>query len=158
MRSNAQGRTMPSIADRRRAGRLCAVGLTALVGSLALGCHHPPPMEGPYAAISTPQRAEPYQTVVVVDPQISGRVSIDRQGVQRDENGRLAVQVFVRNRTNFPQAVEAQTAFRDAQGFDINDETAWQRLNMGPNETQVYRAISLDSRAAFYVVRLREGM
>lgn len=150
---------MLSTDDLKEMGRRIPRALTLAAVGLALwACHAAPPVEGPFGVPSAPQRAEDLQTFVILDPQLVGRISVDRHGVQRDPNGRLAVQVFVRNRTQYPQAIDVQTAFRDEQGFDINDTTAWERLSLEPNATAAYRAVSLDSRAARYVVRFREGM
>ncbi len=113
--------------------------------------------EGAYAARSTPEYAEDRHTFVHYDPELVGKLSIDHHAADRDENGRLVLQIEVRNRTSYAQAVDLQVAFKDNHGMDINDTTAWQRLTFEPNASLAHTVRSVDGRAAAYIVRFRAG-
>lgn len=133
---------------------------TLLLGLLAVaalaGCRKSIP-EGPFPALSAPDAArEERDAIVVLSGSLAGKISIERHETRRDLEDRMEVFANVRNRTHFPQAVDIQTVFKDYRGMAI-DDTAWKRLNLGPNETQTYSVKSIDSKPSRYTVRLRQG-
>lgn len=129
------------------------IGLLSIVSA---GCHRGI-QEGPYQAVSVPQAAlEEREAIVVLDGPTSGRVAVEKQNFRRDSEGKLEVFADIRNRTYFDLPIDVQTVYKDEAGIPV-DTTAWSRLTLGPNETQTYKNISINSRPARYTIRIRGG-
>jgi hypothetical protein len=140
--------------------RRFALVTIAAVPAIALGlaaCHR----EGPLPGRTVSGRGvvnEAEHQVVMLDRALYRKFSFEQPWHRRVDNDRLQVILSIRNRTNFTQSVDVSTAFRDEVNAPLNDETAWTRLTMGPNETKTYTATSIGPRAQNFTVRLREGM
>ena len=141
-----------------RIGKLTVLILLAGAAlAAAIGCNRGV-KEGPFPALSVPKAAlEERETIVILDGSLAGKIAIENQAVRRDTQERLEVFVNLRNRTRYDQAVDVQTVFKNETGISMGDETAWKRLSLGPNETQTYKAISLDDKPVRYTVRIRQG-
>jgi len=134
---------------------LAGAALLVVAGSIA-GCVREGPSPGQSVA-GPGVTLESDQQFVLLDKSIEDKFSFHNAVTRRVENGRLEVIVDIRNRTDHNQALDISTLFRDEQKVALRDETAWARHLFGPNQTRAYRAVSIDSRAACFTVRLREG-
>lgn len=130
--------------------------ILAACGLALTGCRH----EGASVGQTVTGKritVEDQHEILVNDPQLAGKLSFHNIVVRRTAENRLQVIMEIRNRTNYPQAIEVSTQFRDSQNVPLRDTSAWSRLAMSPNETRAYRITSLDSRAHAFSTRVREG-
>jgi hypothetical protein len=85
------------------------------------------------------------------------KITIDRSGIRNTETGTVEVWAILRNRTDFDLQVEGKAMFFDAAQAPLNDESMWRRVYVPANGTAVYRETSINNRAEFFLVELREG-
>ena len=84
--------------------------------------------------------------------------SVTSPGIQesRTSDGRLQVNVQMRNRETRRIEVQASAEFKDAQGFTI-DSTPWKTVILTENEQQSVPFISMSKDAVRYTVRVRQA-
>ncbi|RUO70980.1 hypothetical protein [Pseudidiomarina salinarum] len=85
------------------------------------------------------------------------KVTLDRSGMRNTETGQLEVWTTIRNRTDYDLQVEGKAMFFDADQAPLMDESMWRRVYVPANGTAVYREMSLNNRAQYFLVELREG-
>jgi hypothetical protein len=140
--------------------------LAALALPLLVACQTPS-HEGAQLGVRVDDARAPtarvmYDQVVILDKTLqsanAGKIAIETQGNRRTATGTLNVIVQVRNRTDFPQAIEARTSFFD-QGFaPTENPSAWNRLQLPPNGIATYQESSMGSaNVAHYYVEIREA-
>ncbi len=98
--------------------------------------------------VSTPMGKKAKSTV---------KVTIDRSGFRTTETGTTEVWSVLRNRTDYDLQVEGKTLFFDKGQAPLDDESVWRRVYIPANGTAVYREMSLNDRAEYFLVELREG-
>src|SRR5689334_3243733 len=128
---------------------LHSLALTAAL--FTFGCAQ----EGPYVPPERVPSIEVENTTVLLDEELNGLVAVDLQKAERTRRGKLKALANVRNRTNQDLAIQTQTVFRDADGFSIQDDTAWETLVLTANETRTITALSTSRKADRYTIRLR---
>lgn len=132
-----------------------ALGLTLLL-AIAGGCRSEGALPG-QTVTGSRVTVESDEQFVVLSHQLDGKLSFHDPISRRVDNGRLQVVVNIRNRTNFTQNIDVSTTFRDKDNVPLNDDSAWQRLVLGANETRAYQVSSVTDKACTFTVRVREG-
>jgi hypothetical protein len=72
-----------------------------------------------------------------------------------DVVGRLEVVANIKNRTSGSVQVRVRCVFKDANGFAIGDETAWQTLTLGDEATEAVRFTATSTLARKYTIVVR---
>src|SRR3990167_6583412 len=103
--------------------KTCFFRIIALSGLLFSGCVTD---DGPHVPMQREPSTELENTAVILDREIADRVAVDLQDADRTRGGKLVARANIRNRTNQDLRIQVQTVFRDAKGFSINDDTAWE--------------------------------
>ena len=114
--------------------------------------------KGPYLAQwpETPAY-ETREPVVLLDPGV--QYSVTYSGVQSRtlEDGRLQVDIQLRNRENRRIEVQANCVFKDQNGFLDGDETPFQMVILTENATKGLTFTSMNDRAKKFTVRVRQA-
>lgn len=71
------------------------------------------------------------------------------------DDGRFEVVANVKNRGHAPIEVRVRCVFKDASGFAIGDETAWQLLKLDDEMTEAVRFVASNKLARQYTVVVR---
>ncbi|HEY8607793.1 MAG TPA: hypothetical protein VIM12_11830 [Noviherbaspirillum sp.] len=103
-----------------------------------------------------------YDQVVILDKRLqsaeAGKIAVEQQGARRTETGTLKVIAVLRNRTDFPQVLEARTNFFDSGFAPAEKPAAWKRVHLAPNSIATYEEMSLGTQSvAHYYVEIREA-
>lgn len=85
------------------------------------------------------------------------KVTLDRSGVTNTATGQLEVWTVIRNRTDYDLQVEGKALFFDTNQAPLMDESMWRRVYVPANGTAIYKETSLNDRAEYFLVELREG-
>lgn len=85
------------------------------------------------------------------------KITLDRSGVSNTATGQLEVWTILRNRTDYDLQVEGKALFFDSNKAPLMDESMWRRVYVPANGTAVYRETSINNRAEYFLVELREG-
>ncbi len=135
--------------------KFIALAGAALLGVLASGCQTTP---GPFTPQDTTKfTVENTEKFVLMDKPT--QYSVTCTGLQERVNpdGRLEVVANVKNRENRRIQVQINCVFKDDQGFPTGDETPFQTLILGENETQAVNFVSMNSQARKYTIRVRQA-
>lgn len=146
--------------NRSRSLILLSLALTLGLGACAKSYEGPSPgvrVEDPNA----PNARLNLDRVVILDKELqdarAGKLAIESQGARRTGTGTIEVFAVIRNRTDFPQQIEARTSFFDGQGVPLEGPSAWQRIHLQPNSITNYKELSSRTDVAHYYVEIREG-
>lgn len=108
-----------------------------------------------------PQKATEYNQeiaakFVTMDP--GAQRSVTCPGIQQKtlEDGRLQLEVQVRNRENRRIEVQINCEFKDERGFTL-EATPWQPLILTENSIETVPFTSMNPQAKNYTVRVREA-
>lgn len=144
--------------------KLVAAGVAAVV--LLAGCQAPY-QEGAQMGLRVNDQMAPnariqYDQVVILDKVLqnskSGKIAVEQQGARRNPTGTLKVIAMLRNRTDFPQVLEARTSYFDNGFAPTEKPSAWTRIHMEPNGTASYEESSMAAQTvAHYLVEVREA-
>ncbi|HEY4245774.1 MAG TPA: YcfL family protein [Lacunisphaera sp.] len=74
-----------------------------------------------------------------------------------DVVGQLEVVANIKNRTSGSIQVRVRCVFKDANGFALGDETAWQTLTLGDEATEVVRFTADNKLARKYTIVVRSS-
>jgi hypothetical protein len=82
--------------------------------------------------------------------------SVTCTGIQemRQPDGRLQLQVNIRNRKDRRIQVQADCVFKDAQGFVV-EETPFENVFLDPNVQEGVRFVSANEKPLRYTIRIR---
>jgi len=143
--------------------KIAALGLGAV---LLAGCQTPS-QEGAQLGARVNDAMAPtatvmYDQVVIIDKVLqnskTGKIAIERQGARRNPTGTLNVIVQIRNRTDFPQVIEARTSFFDNGFAPTEKPSAWTRVHLDGNGIGTYQESSIGAaQVAHYYVEVREA-
>ena len=143
------------------------IPLACLTAALLAACAAQPLPEGAKVARRVDDAIAPdarvhYDQVVILDRTLqndrAGKLAVERQGTRRTPTGTVRVIAQFRNRTDFPQALEARVSFFDTQLVPVEKTSAWSRVLLSPNGTGVYEESSTaTSDVAHYLVEVREA-
>ena len=135
--------------------------------ALLTGCATQPLPEGAKVARRVDDSIGPdarihYDQVVFLDRSLqndrTGKLAVERQGARRNPTGTVRVIAQFRNRTDYPQAIEARASFFDGQHLPVEKTSAWSRISLAPNGTAVYEESSImTSDVEHYLVEVREA-
>ena len=103
-----------------------------------------------------------YDQVVILDKSLqnsqAGKLAIEAQGARRNATGTLNVIVQLRNRTDFPQVVEARVSFFDSGFVPTEKVSGWSRIHLEANGIAAYQESSIAAgMAAHYYVEIKEA-
>ncbi len=149
------------------------VALIVLIGSLVTGCNTT--TQDGYQGIHPVQRttSNEMNTIVFIDHNLHRtditnsifgddtrdtlKVTLERSGITNTATGQLEVWTIIRNRTDYDLQVEGKALFFDANQAPLMDESMWRRVYVPANGTGIYKETSLNDRAQYFLVELREG-
>lgn len=130
--------------------------ITALLATLVLaGCKAP---TGPFSPQDTTKYTlENTEMFVLMDQAVQH--SVTSTGIQRGttEDGRLELVANIKNRESRRIQVQVSCVFKDAQGFSTGDETPWETLILGGNETKAVSFTAMNANAERFTVRVRQA-
>jgi hypothetical protein len=133
---------------------LTAVSCLAL---LMTGCQSGPPDHGAYLPENvTVNDLENHTALVLLSEGV--QYSVTCPGIQetRLPDGRLQVAAHLRNREERRIQVQVDCAFKDAQGFVI-DEVPFRNVFLDENAQEDVRFVSMNDKAVRYTIRVREA-
>ena len=113
---------------------------------------------GPYAPVDTTKYTlENTEKFVLMDQ--AAQYSITCTGLQEfvSADGRVGVVANVKNREARRVQVQISCVFKDAQHFSTGDETPWETLILGENETKAVRFAATNAQAKTYTIRVRQA-
>ena len=141
-----------------------AAGLCALA---MLAACQTPYQEGAQMGVRVQDQNAPnariqYDQVVILDKQLqnskAGKIAVEQQGARRTATGTLKVVVMVRNRTDYPQVLEARTSYFDSGFAPTEKPSAWTRVFLEPNGSAAYEESSMGAQnVAHYLVEVKES-
>lgn len=144
--------------------KLIAAGIAA--AALLTGCQTPY-QEGAQMGVRVNDPMAPnariqFDQVVILDKALqnskSGKIAVEQQGARRTATNTLKVVAMLRNRTDFPQVLEARTSFFDGSFAPAEKPSAWNRIHMEPNGVSSYEESSMGAQnVAHYYVEIRES-
>ena len=143
------------------------LALAALLALLALfaGCSSKPkpdayvPQNGPNLPLQEATRysIESTEKFVLMDPATQNSVTCTGLQERITADGRLEVVANVKNLEGRRIQVQISCVFKDAQHMSTGDETPWQTLILGENETQAQSFTSMNNLAKTYTIRVRQS-
>lgn len=100
-------------------------------------------------------------TVMVIDRNLQtekqSRIAIERYGATSTPTGTMKVFVSIRNRTTYPQQLEARVQFFDSNQIPVEGPSAWERIYMDPQSIGSYVVNSARADVAHYIVEIQEA-
>ena len=133
--------------------------LASVVIVAVAGCKAP---EGAYVPSAKPRSPESAGVnVVLLNHELKRTLAMDKPAlVDRDEAGRLRVQVALRNRLNNDSLhLQVQTLWKDDTGRVLYSEPGsaapWLSYRLTPNQTIYYTQTALTEQATQYTIRVR---
>ena len=84
------------------------------------------------------------------------KISVQQSGGERTATGTLKVWCQLRNRTDFPQKIQARTLFYDKDKRPLDDQPMWKDIFLAPNSMELYNAYSLSTQARYYYIEIKE--
>jgi hypothetical protein len=133
---------------------------------LLAACRTPSP-EGAQVGVRVDDSSAPtarvmYDQVVILDKALqsmkAGKIAVESQGAHRTPTGTLRVVAQLRNRTDFPQVLEARTSFFDRGFLPTESASGWNRVHLDPNGIGTYQESSVGAdNVAHYYVEVREA-
>jgi hypothetical protein len=122
------------------------------------GCKSSPPHDkGPY--MPQPSKApdlESVQPLVLLDGAVAYSVTGSVSSARTLEDGRLEVNVSLRNRETRRIEVQANCVFKDIGGT-MTEETPFQTVILTENATEQVRFVSMNDKAKKFTVRVRQA-
>lgn len=103
-----------------------------------------------------------FDRVVILDDALQssrgGKIAIESQGARRTPTGTVEAFAVIRNRTDYPQQIEARVQFFDADKVPVEGPTAWHRVYLEANSVGSYREASTRVHdVAHFLIEIREG-
>ena len=99
--------------------------------------------------------------VVIVDRNLqteqSSKLAVERAGAASTPTGTMKVFATIRNRTTFPQQIEARVQFFDRNKIPVEGPSAWERIFLDPQSIGNYVTSSARSDVSHYYVEIREA-
>jgi hypothetical protein len=132
-----------------------AVFAVLALGLALAGCQAP---TGPFAPRDTTKYTlENTEMFVLMDQR--AQYSVTSTGIQRGttEDGRLSVVANIKNRESRRIEVQVSCVFKNAEGFTTGDETPWETLMLGENETKAVTFTAMNLAADRFTVRVRQA-
>lgn len=126
--------------------RLSAVALACLVPLALSSCRASP--------ISTYRVADGEAITDVGGGRIKGIDVVDERHERSD--GKLSVQVRLRNSRGGRAQIESQHEWFDASGFRIGEASNWNPIELGPGEVDTFTFAAPRAEAAILELRLRD--
>lgn len=144
---------------------------TQLAAALLLlslsACQAPVSQEGAQFGVRVNDAQSPnarimYDQVVILDKNLqnahNGKIAVEAQGARRTATGTLNVIVQLRNRTDYPQVLEARTSFFDSGFAPTEKPSGWNRLHLEPNGIASYQESSMAANnVGHYYVEIKEA-
>jgi hypothetical protein len=97
-----------------------------------------------------------FDNVDLLDGSLTGKLGVMRVGSDRSDENTLSILAALKNLTDHPLRLEAQTLYKDANGNWMNGGCAgWIALELKPHGQLNYRSESLSVEAQNFLVRIR---
>lgn len=85
-------------------------------------------------------------------------VTVDRKKGTTKDDGRLHLQVELKNNRGDDLHFQIQTIFKDAQGFMLSDQSNWEHVIIPRQSSYRYSCTSMSKLAKHYLVRVRRSI
>ncbi len=137
-----------------------------LCSIVTAGCVQTPIIEGalPGQRISdarAPNATMHMNRVVIIDRNLqteqSSKLAVERAGSSSNPTGTMKVFATIRNRTTFPQQIEARVQFFDSGQIPVEGPSPWQRIYLDAQSIGNYVTSSARADVAHYYVEIREA-
>ena len=138
----------------------------ALLAVAVGGCTQVPIVEGAQPSMRVQDSRAPNATmqmnrVVIIDRSLqteeSSKLAVERAGASSTPTGTMKVFATIRNRTTFPQQIEARVQFFDANQIPVEGPSPWQRIFLDAQSIGNYVTSSARADVAHYYVEIREA-
>lgn len=120
---------------------------------LSAGCHSRTASFG--SADSTKYTIENTEKFARLDAFAQAAIICTGLQEHSDVVGQLEVVANIKNRTSTAIQVRVRCVFKDANGFAIGDETAWQTVTLGDEATEAVRFTANNKLARKYTIIVR---
>ena len=130
-------------------------------------CQAPVSQEGAQMGVRVTDANSPnarimFDQVVILDKSLqnakNGKIAVESQGARRTATGTLNVIVQLRNRTDFPQVLEARTSYFDSGFAPTEKPSGWNRIFLEPNGIATYQESSMATNTVgHYYVEIKEA-
>ena len=131
----------------------------ALGAVLIAGCSTPTHETGAYVPVNTTiNDVENREPVVLFDQRV--QYSLTCSGIQQRTlpDGRLELNIHLRNREGRRIQVQANCIFKDEQGFPSEGgDTPFQTVILSENAQETVQFVSLNNKARKYTLRVRQA-
>jgi uncharacterized protein YcfL len=111
----------------------------------------------PTALESAKYTIESTEKLTLLDRTVQGTISCTGLQERVLPDGRLEVVAMVKNRQDETMKVQLNCVFKDAQGFSIGDETAFQTVALSAGATEAVRFTAATAGAKKFTVRVRQA-
>ena len=140
----------------RKVGASCAL-LLLLLG-LPAGCVTIVDNEGIEGAVVVDgyDKEAQLNNVGFLTDGLNRRVAVNHQGANRTATKTLKVYVVFRNRTDYPQTIQARVQFFGPAREPNEGPSAWDIVHLQPNVIQTWEAYSTTTNAEYYYVEVQE--
>ena len=117
------------------------------------------PQSGPNLPLQEATRysIESTEKFILMDPATQNSVTCTGLQERILADGRLEVVANVKNLEGRRIQVQINCVFKDAQHMSTGDETPWETLILGENETQAVRFTAMNNLAKTYTIRVRQS-
>ncbi len=136
-----------------------AIAALAVAATLLTGCEIPTHETGAYVPVNTTiNDVENHELIVLLDRRV--QYSVTCSGIQQRTlpDGRLEINVNIRNREGRRIQVQANCVFKDAQGFPTEGEDApFRNLILSENAQESLQFVSFNNKAQHYTIRVRQA-
>lgn len=110
----------------------------------------------PGTRVMTPGTQAALNRVVMLTDGLQQRVAVQRTNADRTDTNTLRVWATFRNRTDFPQQVQARVQFFGPNREPLEGPTAWVPVFLPPNSIGTYRQESAGVDLAYYYIEVQE--
>jgi len=113
------------------------------------------PSSGGGAGLASPVAGERH-TVLLINPDLARKVSIEDQSLSREEGEVILAETLIRNQSVEPLEITVRCLFKDQLG--VTQETSpWKTISIQPGQRTVYVAPSLNRYATRFIVEIRNS-
>ncbi|MFO0981853.1 MAG: hypothetical protein U1E76_08950 [Planctomycetota bacterium] len=122
---------------------------------VAMGCQQGPA----YPAKTLGKEEKPVEdqvNVVVLAPDLLGRVKDIGTQATRLDDGRLKVQSRLQNTAGKDLHLQLQTVFKDDKGFTTEESTPFEHVLLNKGDSLNYEKTSFNDKATRFVVKVQE--
>ena len=86
------------------------------------------------------------------------KIAVEATNARRTPTGTVEVWATLRNRTDYPLAIEGRTQFFNRDESPLEGPSGWQRVDLPPQSVGTYKELSTNvTDVGYYYIEIREG-